>query len=66
MIPEDDGTTVGSQELRPYSILLIACALAAGKLGALFVSRAVHEVFGAKDAASSGAAVGLVFGGSES
>ncbi|MGD0524843.1 MAG: hypothetical protein ABSE49_06860 [Polyangiaceae bacterium] len=60
MIPEDDGTTEDSQELRPYSTLLIACAIAAGKLGARFVSRSARAVFATTGAASTHRAAPLV------
>jgi hypothetical protein len=52
MLPEDDGTTDGCRDPRPYSILLIACVLAAGKLAARFVSHVAREVFVVRGPAS--------------
>ncbi len=48
MVPEDDGTTGGTREARPYTTLLIACVVAAASLGARFVSHVAHEALVAK------------------
>jgi len=42
MFPEDDGTTEGNEDRRPYATLVAACVLAAGKLGIELLSRTVR------------------------